>query len=45
MGDKGIKAIAVRGTRDVNLARPAEYIELCNEVLEYNKSPSTQTCA
>jgi benzoyl-CoA reductase subunit BamB len=37
MGDKGIKAIAVRGTKDVNLARPAEYMKLCNEVLEYIK--------
>jgi benzoyl-CoA reductase subunit BamB len=37
MGDKGIKAIAVRGTKDVNLARPAEYIELCNDVLKYIK--------
>jgi benzoyl-CoA reductase subunit BamB len=35
MGDKGLKAIAVRGTGDVNVARPAEFIELCNEVLEY----------
>ena len=38
MGDKGIKAIAVRGTKDVNLARPAEYIGLCNEVLKYIKA-------
>ena len=37
MGDKGIKAIVVRGTKDVNLARPAEYMELCNEVLKYIK--------
>jgi len=37
MGDKGVKAIAVRGTTDVNVARPAEYIELCNEVLQYIK--------
>ena len=37
MGDKGIKAIAVRGTKDVNLARPAEFMELCNEVLKYIK--------
>jgi len=37
MGDKGIKAIAVRGTKDINLARPAEFIELCNEVLKYIK--------
>jgi benzoyl-CoA reductase subunit BamB len=35
MGDKGIKAIAVRGTKDINLARPDEFIELCNEVLQY----------
>jgi aldehyde:ferredoxin oxidoreductase len=35
MGDKGIKAIAVRGTKDINVARPAEFMELCNEVLKY----------
>jgi benzoyl-CoA reductase subunit BamB len=37
MGDKGIKAIAVRGTKDINLARPDEFVQLCNEVLEYIK--------
>ncbi|HME43278.1 MAG TPA: aldehyde ferredoxin oxidoreductase N-terminal domain-containing protein [Syntrophorhabdales bacterium] len=37
MGDKGIKAIAVRGTKDINLARPAEFIGLCNDVLKYIK--------
>ena len=37
MGDKRVKAIAVRGTKDVNLARPAEYVELCNDVLKYIK--------
>ena len=37
MGDKGLKAIAVRGTKDIHIARPAEFIELCNEVLEYIK--------
>jgi benzoyl-CoA reductase subunit BamB len=37
MGDKGVKAIAVRGTKDIHVARPAEYMELCNEVLEYIK--------
>jgi benzoyl-CoA reductase subunit BamB len=37
MGDKGIKAIAVRGTKDVNLAQPAKFMELCNEVLKYIK--------
>lgn len=35
MGDKGLKAIAVRGTRDVNVARPDEFMELCKEVLDY----------
>src|SRR3990172_9479408 len=29
MGDKRLKAIAVRGTKDVNIARPAELFELC----------------
>jgi benzoyl-CoA reductase subunit BamB len=37
MGDKGIKAIAVRGTKDINLARPDEFMKLCNEVLKYIK--------
>jgi benzoyl-CoA reductase subunit BamB len=37
MGDKGVKAIAVRGTKDINIARPDEYMELCNEVMEYIK--------
>jgi benzoyl-CoA reductase subunit BamB len=37
MGDKGLKAIAVRGTKDINIARPAELIKLCNEVLQYIK--------
>jgi len=32
MGDKRLKAIAVRGTKDVNVARPAELFELCNEM-------------
>jgi benzoyl-CoA reductase subunit BamB len=35
MGDKGLKAIAVRGTNDVNVARPEELIEMCNWVMEY----------
>jgi benzoyl-CoA reductase subunit BamB len=37
MGDKRLKAIAVRGTRDINVAQPDEFFELCNEVLEYIK--------
>ncbi len=37
MGDKGVKAIAVRGTGDINIAQPAKFLELCQEVLEYIK--------
>jgi aldehyde:ferredoxin oxidoreductase len=37
MGDKGLKAIAVRGTKDVNIARPAEFIQHINDVLKYIK--------
>jgi benzoyl-CoA reductase subunit BamB len=35
MGAKGLKAIAVRGTKDINVARPAAFMEHCNEVLKY----------
>ena len=37
MGDKGLKAIAVRGTKDLNVARPEEFMKLCNDVLKYIK--------
>lgn len=37
MGDKGLKAIAVRGTKDLQIARPDEFMGLCREVLEYIK--------
>ncbi|MBI5922012.1 MAG: aldehyde dehydrogenase [Betaproteobacteria bacterium] len=37
MGDKGLKAVAVRGTKDINIADPAKYMELCNDVLKYIK--------
>ena len=37
MGDKGVKAVVVRGTKDINIARPAEFLGLCNDVLEYIK--------
>jgi benzoyl-CoA reductase subunit BamB len=37
MGDKGVKAIAVRGTNDINIAKPNEFMTLCNDVLEYIK--------
>jgi aldehyde:ferredoxin oxidoreductase len=35
MGDKNLKAIAVRGTKDINVAQPAEFMERCDEVLQY----------
>ncbi len=37
MGDKRVKAIVVRGTKDINVAKPDEYLALCSEVLEYIK--------
>jgi benzoyl-CoA reductase subunit BamB len=37
MGSKNVKAVAVRGTKDINLAKPDEFLKLCNEVLEYIK--------
>src|SRR5512140_464169 len=35
MGDKNLKAVAVRGTKDLNLARPAEFLQLCNDALAF----------
>jgi aldehyde:ferredoxin oxidoreductase len=35
MGDKNLKAIAVRGTLDINIARPAEFVEFCQAVLKF----------
>ena len=35
MGDKKIKAIAVRGTKPVNLARGQEFMEVMKEITEY----------
>ena len=37
MGDKNLKAIAVLGTKDINIAEPAEYLQICNEALRYIK--------
>jgi aldehyde:ferredoxin oxidoreductase len=37
MGDKGIKAVAVRGTRDIQLARGGEFIERIKDVAAYIK--------
>jgi benzoyl-CoA reductase subunit BamB len=38
MGDKNLKAIAVRGTKDINIARPDEFFKLCQDVLAYIKA-------
>ncbi len=35
MGSKNLKAIAVRGTKDINVARPDEFFELCQQILRY----------
>jgi aldehyde:ferredoxin oxidoreductase len=37
MGDKKLKAIAVRGTKDIYLARGAEFMERMQDVMEYIK--------
>ena len=37
MRDKGLKAIAVRGTKDIQIARPDEWMKLVNEVIQYIK--------
>lgn len=34
MGDKKLKAIAVRGTKDINIAQPAELFEICNRMYQ-----------
>jgi aldehyde:ferredoxin oxidoreductase len=34
MGDKKLKAIAVRGTKDINIARPLELFEICNPMYQ-----------
>ncbi|MDT3698583.1 MAG: aldehyde ferredoxin oxidoreductase N-terminal domain-containing protein [Thermincola sp.] len=33
MGDKNIKAIAVRGTKDIHMAEPEKFYRLCMEIL------------
>ncbi len=42
MGDKRIKAIAVRGTRDINVAKPAELFELCMKL--HKKIAESDVC-
>ena len=47
MGDKNLKAIAVRGTQDIHIARPVEFMKLRQEVHDYmefrlaNPTPET----
>jgi aldehyde:ferredoxin oxidoreductase len=42
MGSKNLKAIAVRGTRDITVAKPEEFIDMVKEFHERMKGPSTQ---
>jgi benzoyl-CoA reductase subunit BamB len=35
MGDKNLKAVAVLGTGDINIAKPLEYMKLCNDSLAF----------
>ncbi len=42
MGSKNLKAIAVRGTRDIVAAKPEEFMEYLKEFHERMKGPATQ---
>jgi aldehyde:ferredoxin oxidoreductase len=42
MGSKNLKAIAVRGTRDIAVAKPDEFLEYVKEFHERMKGPATQ---
>src|SRR3990170_2399548 len=42
MGSKNLKAIAVRGTRDITVAKPDEFMEMVKEFHERMKGPATQ---
>jgi benzoyl-CoA reductase subunit BamB len=37
MGDKNLKAIAVKGSKDINIADPMTFLPLCNDSLKYIK--------
>jgi len=41
MGSKNLKAVAVRGTHDVNVAEPEELSEFCKDLHERAKGPAT----
>jgi len=42
MGSKNLKAIAVRGTHDITVAKPDEFLEFVKEFHERMKGPATQ---
>lgn len=42
MGSKNLKAIAVRGTRDVGIAKPEQFLEFVKEFHERMKGPATK---
>ncbi len=42
MGSKNLKAIAVRGTRDITVAKPEEFMDMVKEFHERMKGPATQ---
>ncbi len=42
MGSKNLKAIAVRGTRDIVVAKPDEFMEMVKEFHERMKGPAAQ---
>ncbi|MEM2092915.1 MAG: aldehyde ferredoxin oxidoreductase family protein [Candidatus Bathyarchaeia archaeon] len=42
MGSKNLKAIAVRGTRDVGVAKPDQFLEFVKEFHERMKGPATK---
>ena len=43
MGDKRLKAIAVRGTKDLNIAKPAELFEMC-QAHAHRRWPRATAC-
>ena len=42
MGSKNLKAIVVRGTHDISVAKPEEFLEFVKEFHERMKGPATQ---
>ena len=42
LGSKNVKAIAVRGTRDITVAKPDEFMDMVKDFHERMKGPSTQ---